>query len=225
MVHEGTRFRQPTVCRKQFPSGLPLRRFRPPLPARIETRQHHPALIRSAVFNGVIADIRGPFLSSGNWWENNRWEREEWDIQAADGTLYRIFRAAKEVGETVGRACSMRGAPCSVRIALAPPTIPTLESNEHDPFPQSGIGLPHSKTLREPEEPQNLRQVLECGSPMPLSFEADKRAQHLKSSQPSLLLRSLMVPPLPKGEGWGEGEERVPLYRHGFEFFVEGVYD
>jgi hypothetical protein len=35
------------------------------------------------------------------------------------------------------------------------------------------------------------------------------------------------VPPLPvgRGEGWGEGEERVPLHRHGFEFFVEGIYD
>ena len=200
MVHEGTRFRQPTVCRKQFPSGLPLRRFRPPLPARIETCERRPVLIRSAVFNGVIADVRGPFLSSGNWWENNRWWREEWDIQAADGTLYRIFRAAKEVGETVGRACSMRGAPCSVRIALAPPTIPTLDSNKHNSPAQSGC-------------------------PLPLSLEADKRAQYLESSQPDLLLRSQMVPPLPKGEGRGEGEGRIPLHRYGFEFFVEGIYD
>jgi len=200
MVHEGTRFRQPTVCRKQFPSGLPLRRFRPPLPARIETCERRPVLIRSAVFNGVIADVRGPFLSSGNWWENNRWWREEWDIQAADGTLYRIFRAAKEVGETVGQACSMRGAPCSVRIALAPPTIPTLDSNKHNSPAQSGC-------------------------PLPLSLEADKRAQYLESSQPDLLLRSQMVPPLPKGEGRGEGEGRIPLHRYGFEFFVEGIYD
>jgi protein ImuB len=219
-----TRFCQPTVCRKQFPSGLPLRRFRPSLPARIETREHRPVLMRSAVFNGVIVDVRGPFLSSGNWWENNRWWREEWDIQTSDGNLYRIFRAAEEVGETVGRDCAVRVAPA--RTALAPPT--TLDSNERASSPQSGTGLPpHSPAdagNRERDERQKIRQLLECGSQM--------------------------VPPLPKGEGWGEGEgigrypkvsepancvqpptahgegeERVPLHRPGFEFFVEGVYD
>jgi protein ImuB len=220
--------RHSTVHGIQFLRGLPLRRFRPPLPARIEIRERSPVLMRSTLFNGVIADVRGPFLSSGNWWENNRWEREEWDIQTSDGTLYRIFRAAKEVGETVGRACSMRGAPCSVRIALAPPTIPTLDSNKHNSPAQSGRGQPHSPAsagFREIPGVQNLRQVLECGCPLPLSLEADKRAQYLESSQPDLSLRSQMVPPLPKGEGWGEREERVPLYRHGFEYFVEGIYD
>src|SRR5205085_7230566 len=128
---------------KCVPRGLPLRRFRPPLPARVEFRERRPMLMRSAIFNGVIADARGPFFSSGNWWESNRWWREEWDIQTADGNLYRIFRSA---GET----------------------------DDHDTSVQSGIGLPHSKTLREIEEPQNLRQVLECDSPMPLLLETDK---------------------------------------------------
>jgi len=56
-------------------------------------------------------------------------------------------------------------------------------------------------------------------------LEADKHAQYLESSQPDLLFRSQTVLPLPKGEGRGEGEERIPLHRHGFEFFVEGIYD
>jgi hypothetical protein len=55
--------------------------------------------MRSAVFNGIIADARGPFFNSGNWWENNRWWREEWDIEAADGSLYRIFRPAGEIDD------------------------------------------------------------------------------------------------------------------------------
>jgi hypothetical protein len=42
--------------------------------------------MRSAVFNGIIADARGPFFSSGNWWENNRWWREEWDVETAEET-------------------------------------------------------------------------------------------------------------------------------------------
>ena len=164
----------------QFPSGLPLRRFRPPLPARIEIRERHPVLIRSAVFNGVIADVHGPFLSSGNWWENNRWWREEWDIQTADGNLYRIFRPAEEVGETVGRACS-------IRVTLASPTT-TLDSNAHAPSPKSGIGLPHSKTLREPDVPHQFRQVLECGSPMPLSTDDPQSSESFTDDSEKLSL-------------------------------------
>jgi protein ImuB len=73
------------------PRGPQLRRFRPPLPARVEFRERYPALIRSAVCNGTIADRRGPFLTSGNWWDDGQWWREEWDVQLADGRIYRIF--------------------------------------------------------------------------------------------------------------------------------------
>jgi hypothetical protein len=36
---------------------------------------------------------------------------------------------------------------------------------------QSGTGLPHSKTLSRFLSLQSIREVLECGSPMPLSTE------------------------------------------------------
>jgi len=74
--------------------GLPLRRFRPAISARIEFRDQHPVSISSPVFNGTIVGIRGPFLSSGNWWEESRWTREEWDVQTSGGALGRIFRSA-----------------------------------------------------------------------------------------------------------------------------------
>jgi protein ImuB len=192
MVHESTRFRQPTVCRKQFLHGLPLRRFRPPLPARIETREHCPVLMRSAVFNGVIAAVRGPFFSSGNWWENNRWWREEWDIQTADGNLYRIFRAAEEVGETVGRvSCSVREDPFPMRAPLAPLSLTPCFSGVYE---QPEVSINCFNSFMNPDSP------------------------------------GLLPLPVGRGEGWGEGvhgkgEERVPLQRHGFEFFVEGIYD
>jgi protein ImuB len=195
--------RRPIIDRIQFPRGLPLRRFRPPLPARIETREHHPVLIRSAVFNGVITNVRGPFFSSGNWWENNRWWREEWDIQTADGNLYRIFRAAEEVGETVGRvSCSVRENPFPMRATLAPLSLTPCFSGVYEQ-PEIGINCFNSFSV-DSERPQP--------DPVPL-------AASIHSGR--------CVPPLPvgRGEGWGEGEERVPLHRHGFEFFVEGIYD
>jgi protein ImuB len=74
-------------------AGLALRRFRPALSARIEFREGRPVLLRSPLFNGPLVDVRGPFLSSGDWWDNRRWAREEWDVQTADGALYRIFQS------------------------------------------------------------------------------------------------------------------------------------
>jgi protein ImuB len=84
---------QPTLSTKFQDVGLQLRRFRPVLAATIEFRNQQPALIRSPAFCGIIADVRGPFNSSGNWWEDNRWSREEWDVQTTEGVLYRIFRS------------------------------------------------------------------------------------------------------------------------------------
>jgi protein ImuB len=73
--------------------GLQLRRFRPALPARIEFRGRQPSFVHSRTINGGVLDVRGPFHSSGNWWDAGRWMREEWDIQTADGALYRIFQS------------------------------------------------------------------------------------------------------------------------------------
>ena len=73
--------------------GPQLRRFRPPLPSQIEFREQKPSLLRSHVFIGPIVGTRGPFFSSGDWWDDNRWTREEWDIQTSDGSLFRIFRS------------------------------------------------------------------------------------------------------------------------------------
>lgn len=75
--------------------GLPLRRFRPPIPSHIELRDGKPVLLRSKIFVGPIVESRGPFYSSGNWWDANKWERAEWDIETSDGTLFRIFRSSE----------------------------------------------------------------------------------------------------------------------------------
>ena len=76
-------------------SALQLRRFRPPRPSHIEFRDNKPALLRSDLFIGPIVETRGPFFSSGNWWDAGRWAREEWDVETADGSLFRIFRSSE----------------------------------------------------------------------------------------------------------------------------------
>jgi protein ImuB len=74
--------------------GLPLRRFRPPLPSHVEFRDEKPSLLRSHIFIGSIVHTRGPFFSSGSWWDSARWAREEWDVETSDGSLFRIFRSS-----------------------------------------------------------------------------------------------------------------------------------
>jgi protein ImuB len=86
-------FNSPGNFRKIKTHGPQLRRFRPPILATVEFRDQKPALIRSQIWRGPINDARGPFVSSGEWWDVNRWSREEWDIQTADGALYRIYRS------------------------------------------------------------------------------------------------------------------------------------
>jgi protein ImuB len=39
-----------------------------------------------------IETAQGPWRSSGNWWDKQRWERDEWDVQTQDGLLYRLSR-------------------------------------------------------------------------------------------------------------------------------------
>ena len=75
-------------------SALRLRRFRPPRPSHIEFRDEKPVLLHSEIFIGAIVETRGPFFSSGNWWDSGIWAREEWDVETSDGSLFRIFRSS-----------------------------------------------------------------------------------------------------------------------------------
>jgi len=77
---------------QQTAVGLPLRRFRPPISASVELHRNRPVAIRSPLLQGRILQSAGPWRSSGDWWDKHFWQRDEWDIQAANGRLYRLFR-------------------------------------------------------------------------------------------------------------------------------------
>jgi len=89
------RFTQPTDQRSLPPSlrGLPLRRCRPPCFAQVTLANALPAELHSDLASGEIINRDGPFRLSGNWWDNHRWELEEWDVELADGSLYRLARS------------------------------------------------------------------------------------------------------------------------------------
>jgi protein ImuB len=73
--------------------GIALRRFRPAPTASVLLDENIPAHLRSAQINGEVADQRGPYLLSGNWWDEKSWARAEWDLQLGNGDLVRAHEA------------------------------------------------------------------------------------------------------------------------------------
>ena len=73
--------------------GLPLRRWRPPWPLQVDVRNRFPTWIRSVAFSGEVRAVRGPYQLTGGWWERqSQWACEEWDVELANGSLYRLSR-------------------------------------------------------------------------------------------------------------------------------------
>ena len=70
-----------------------LRRFRPAPSAAVLLDENIPAHVRSAEISGKIIEQRGPYLLSGNWWDEKSWARAEWDLQLESGDLVRIHEA------------------------------------------------------------------------------------------------------------------------------------
>jgi protein ImuB len=64
-----------------------LRRFRPNISASVLLDEEGPIHLRGADVRGKIIEQRGPFLISGNWWDEKSWARAEWDLELEDGQL------------------------------------------------------------------------------------------------------------------------------------------
>jgi protein ImuB len=75
-----------------MPVGLPLRRFRPPVPARVELTDGRATYLWTDRVHGEICAQSTAFPSSGEWWQPDRaWRRTEWDVALAQGGLYRVI--------------------------------------------------------------------------------------------------------------------------------------
>lgn len=75
--------------------GLPLRRFRPPLPAQVELQPGTtaPARFWTDRISGPVTARQGPWRASGDWWQTDQaWAREEWDVALGSPAagLYRL---------------------------------------------------------------------------------------------------------------------------------------
>ncbi|MGH9544651.1 MAG: DNA polymerase Y family protein [Terriglobales bacterium] len=75
-----------------------MRIFRPPLRATVTLQEGRPARLvcpRRKEICGEILWAAGPWRTSGDWWEQEGWARDEWDIAVQEATgiaLYRLVR-------------------------------------------------------------------------------------------------------------------------------------
>ena len=72
---------------------MALRIFRPAQPATVEMDHGQPSRVLFGGKSGRVITARGPWNASGEWWRQEPWTREEWDVEIQSGprrALYRI---------------------------------------------------------------------------------------------------------------------------------------
>jgi protein ImuB len=71
----------PTASCPNFKASASFRMFRPPVSAALELREGRPARV---VFQGRRGDVlaaAGPWRTSGDWWREDGWQQDEWDLE------------------------------------------------------------------------------------------------------------------------------------------------
>jgi protein ImuB len=71
--------------------SLALRRVRPPRRVEVETREVRPIRVRdTSGLDTAVETSAGPWRLSGRWWDTDAWAHDEWDVELADHTLWRL---------------------------------------------------------------------------------------------------------------------------------------
>ena len=82
---------------------LGFRMFRPPLRAVVQVDRGLPSQIsawnKQRSVYGKVVNVAGPWRTTGDWWRDDRWARDEWDVAVNVGkhgleqqAIYRIYR-------------------------------------------------------------------------------------------------------------------------------------
>ncbi len=96
-IHPGNGTRE-GACATPACATTALRVFRPALAAVVAMKDGQPAHVASPerpTMRGEVVWCAGPWRSSGEWWTEQAWSREEWDVALRNEegvALYRIYR-------------------------------------------------------------------------------------------------------------------------------------
>jgi protein ImuB len=67
--------------RKLRPPKNGFRIFRPALPASVDLREGCPVRVGFRGMRGEVVAASGPWRSSGDWWREDAWQNDEWDLE------------------------------------------------------------------------------------------------------------------------------------------------
>jgi protein ImuB len=85
--------------------GAPLtafRVFRPEIQAKIELQQNYPTRIYFQGMRGNIVAASGPWRTSGDWWREDTWQQDEWDVEIR-------FDSVSGHNERISSPCTQNG--------------------------------------------------------------------------------------------------------------------
>ncbi len=72
-------------------ASLAIRALRPPLDASVRVCHGLPEYVRSAIANGRVIQLAGPWRTTGGWWSpEDHFAFDSFDVQTADGTVARL---------------------------------------------------------------------------------------------------------------------------------------
>lgn len=67
------------------------RYFAPVVKARVELSSEVPRRVFAPGVYGNVLQVAGPWRTSGDWWTNEPWDRDDWDVGLNDGVVYRLY--------------------------------------------------------------------------------------------------------------------------------------
>jgi protein ImuB len=84
----GRTLEEKSLRKKQTPARIEnlsyavMRRFRPPVRARVWLREGRPISLSFMGRHGKVVAASGPWRTTGDWWRDSRWQRDEWEVAA-----------------------------------------------------------------------------------------------------------------------------------------------
>ena len=65
--------------------------LRPPVTAQVRLRGEQPDSVRSAIANGRVVRLSGPWRTTGGWWsQSGRFAFDHFDVLTSDGIVARL---------------------------------------------------------------------------------------------------------------------------------------
>ena len=103
--NDGSKISQKNGAATAHVRGAPLtafRVFRPEIQAKIELQQNYPTRIYFQGMRGNIVAASGPWRTSGDWWREDIWQQDEWDVEIR-------FDSVSGHNERISSPCTQNG--------------------------------------------------------------------------------------------------------------------